>query len=163
MSSVTGLGARLRRAYGAHPLQPILLIACFAVVGYVVSFLSGSSALPRLLIWFVGAVIAHDLIAFPVYALGDRIAGVALTRWPARLPLLNYIRIPAATSLLLLVVYLPGIIRQGQASYRAATGQTQQPFLGRWLLLTAVLFVVSAVVYAVRRAQLARVAHRTST
>lgn len=160
MSSGIGMWGRVRRAYGAHPLQPLLLIACFAVTGYVVSFLSGSSALPRLLIWFGGAVIAHDLIAFPVYALADRIAGRTLTRRSARLPLLNYIRIPAATSLLLLVVYLPGIIRQGQASYRAATGQTQQPFLGRWLLVTAVLFVISAVVYAVR---LARATHRTST
>ena len=40
--------------------------------------------------------------------------------------------------------------RTGRPDHRAATGQTQQPFLGRWLLLTATMFAVSAAVYAVR-------------
>jgi hypothetical protein len=45
---------------------------------------------------------------------------------------------------------LPGIIEQGGATYQAATGQTQQPFLGRWLLLTAAMFALSALVYVAR-------------
>jgi hypothetical protein len=48
------------------------------------------------------------------------------------------------------LVFLPGIIRQGAGTYLAATGQTQEPFLGRWLLLTAVLFAISAVGYGIR-------------
>ena len=48
------------------------------------------------------------------------------------------------------MLFLPGIIEQGAPTYLAATGQTQQPFLGRWLLLTAALFATSAVVYTVR-------------
>jgi hypothetical protein len=32
----------------------------------------------------------------------------------------------------------------------AATGHSQQPYLGRWLVLVAVMFAVSAVVYAAR-------------
>ena len=44
-----------------------------------------------------------------------------------------------------LLVFLPGIIQQGAPVYAAATGQTQEPFLGRWLLLTAAMFAVSAV------------------
>lgn len=51
-----------------------------------------------------------------------------------------------------LLVFLPGIIRQGAPVYAAATGQTQDPFLGRWLLLTAAMFAVSAAVYGVRLA-----------
>ena len=42
--------------------------------------------------------------------------------------------------------------RAGRPAYLAATGQTQEPFLGRWLLLTAAMFAMSAVVYAVRLA-----------
>jgi hypothetical protein len=49
-----------------------------------------------------------------------------------------------------LLVFLPGIIEQGAPTYMAATGQTQEPFLGRWLLLTAAVFAISAVVYAIR-------------
>ena len=49
-------------------------------------------------------------------------------------------------------MFFPGIIRQESATYLAATGQTQQPFLGRWLLLTAAMFIASAVFYAIRLA-----------
>lgn len=49
-----------------------------------------------------------------------------------------------------LVVFLPGIIEQGGPTYTAATGQTQEPFLARWLLLTAAMFAISAVAYAIR-------------
>jgi hypothetical protein len=61
----------------------------------------------------------------------------------------NYLRVPVLASGLLLLLFFPGIIRQGSASYLRATGLTQQPFLGRWLLLTAVFFGASAVAYAV--------------
>ena len=49
-------------------------------------------------------------------------------------------------------MFWPGIVQQGSATYSAATGQTQQPFLGRWLLLTAIMFSVSALAYGVRLA-----------
>jgi hypothetical protein len=57
---------------------------------------------------------------------------------------------------LTLLVFLPGIIQQGAPTYEAATGQTQQPFLGRWLLLTAAMFGVSAIAYATRLVRVRR-------
>ncbi len=54
-------------------------------------------------------------------------------------------------------MFLPGIIEQGAPTYAAATGQTQEPFLGRWLLLTAAMFAVSAAAYGVRVALARRV------
>jgi hypothetical protein len=50
------------------------------------------------------------------------------------------------------LLFFPGIIQQGQFTYFAATGQTQQPFLGRWLLLVAALYGLSALAYAARLA-----------
>jgi hypothetical protein len=143
---------RLRTAYGAHPVHLLSLLACFAVTGYVVTHLAGNPSLPRMLAWFGGALIAHDLIAFPIYTLGERATSRILARHDgsARVPLLNYLRVPAAASALLFVVFLPGIIRQGGTTYHAATGQTQRPFLLRWVLISAVLFGCSAVVFAVR-------------
>ncbi|MGH3491702.1 MAG: hypothetical protein ACRDRL_06690 [Sciscionella sp.] len=139
--------------YGDHPLHLIALLACFALAGYVVLQVIGNPSLPRILLWFAGAIIAHDLIAFPIYAAIDRVtnhfsAGQAMARF--RLPVINYLRLPALASVLLLLLFLPDIIEQGVATFHNATGLTQAPYLGRWLLLVAALFVLSAVVYAVR-------------
>jgi hypothetical protein len=155
--------ARLRtvfhRIYGAHPLHLLTMAAGFAVFGYIVA-----TAKPMTLwnphrwwqsiaVWFAAAVVAHDLVLFPLYALADRIIwtrhGRRLDRHPcpsAR----NYLRIPALGSGLTLLVFLPGIIEQGASTYLAATGQTQQPYLARWLLLTAAMFGAGAVAYFVR-------------
>ena len=51
---------------------------------------------------------------------------------------------------LLFLMFFPGIIEQGQGAYLRATGLTQAPFLGRWLLITAVLFGSSALAYGIR-------------
>ena len=149
---------RLRRFYGAHPVHLLLMIACFALLAYVIRVL-GPSALwnphvwwQSILVWFLGAVIAHDLVLFPLYALADRSLNTA-AKWmhhrPMQLavPPTNYIRIPALASGLLLLLFFPGIVQQGQQTYLAATGQTQQPFLDRWLLLVAAMFALSAIAY----------------
>lgn len=146
-----------RWVYGSHPLHLLTLIAGFALFGYVMVTI-GPQALwnPRtwwqsIVVWFAAAIIAHDLALFPIYALVDR---MLLLSWRIPMPVrvLNYIRVPTMASALTLVVFLPGIIEQGALTYQAATGQTQEPFLGRWLLLTAALFATSAVAYAIRLA-----------
>lgn len=123
----------------------VAMLGSFALTGYVIELLQGNPSLPRMLTWFGGAVVGHDLVAFPIYAATDRLSVAVLhaTR-------VNYLRIPAAASVLLFVVYLPGIIRQGGNTYRSATGQTQEPFLGRWIVLTSIAFAVSALVFVVR-------------
>src|SRR5690242_2706244 len=63
---------------------------------------------------------------------------------------LNYLRVPTAGAALLLLLFLPGIVQQGRSTYLDATGQTQQPFLARWLLLSGAMFAVSALTYAWR-------------
>lgn len=71
----------------------------------------------------------------------------------------NYVRVPALLSGLLLLVFAPGILRRGGQAFGRASGLDQSPDLGRWLAITAVLFLGSAVVYAVRRGS-RRPAHR---
>ena len=65
---------------------------------------------------------------------------------------LNYLRVPTLATGLSLLLFFPGIIRQGEFTYSAATGQNQQPFFGRWLLLVAALYGLSALAYAARLA-----------
>jgi hypothetical protein len=148
---------RFRRVYGSHPLHLLTLIAGFALLGYAVATIKPVALWnpnvwwQSIAVWFAAAIIAHDLVLFPVYALADRLLTSTRRRGrPAKVPVLNYIRAPALGAGLSLLVFLPGIIKQGAPTYWAATGQTQDPFLGRWLLLTAAMFGVSAAVYAVR-------------
>ena len=63
---------------------------------------------------------------------------------------LNHVRIPAALSLLLLVVYLPLILRLDPDRYTDTTGLSPDLYLGRWLLISAALFLISGIVYAIR-------------
>ena len=145
-----------RAVYGSHPLHLLTLIAGFALVGYVVATIKPATLWnphtwwQSIIVWFAAAIIAHDLVLFPVYALADRM--LLATRQPhstgvTKVPVLNYVRVPALGAGLTLLVFLPGIIEQGAPTYIAATGQTQDPFLGRWLLFTAAMFAVSAVMY----------------
>jgi hypothetical protein len=153
---MANLAARFRRAYAANPLHLLALLAAFALSGYVVTRLAHEPLFIRVLIWFAGAVIAHDLVLFPLYAFADRSLQAGLRRlWPRAdaapaVPPLNYIRVPALGTALLFLIFFPGILRQGQQTYTQATGQDQQPYLARWLILTAAMFAVSAAFYALR-------------
>jgi hypothetical protein len=150
--------ARYRDIYGSHPLHLLTMLAGFTLLGYVLTIFQ-----PRALwnpqawwqsiaVWFAAAVIAHDLVLFPLYALADRLLTLPANHRSreANVAALNYIRLPVIGSVLTLLVFLPGIIQQGAVTYQAATGQTQEPFFGRWLLLCAAMFAISAVAYAIR-------------
>ncbi len=161
--------ARVKDHYGAHPLHLLTLLACFAFVGYVISILGPKQLWnsrvwwQSILVWFLGAIVLNDLVLFPFYALADRSLHAG---WQAvtghrpdhdpRVPIVNYVRIPALASGLLFAMFFPGIIEQGSAAYLRATGLTQAPFLDRWLLITAVLFGTSAVAYSVRSVRVGR-------
>ena len=155
-----------RRIYGSRPLHLLTLVAGFALVGYVVATIKPAALWnphtwwQSIIVWLAAAIIAHDLVLFPVYALADRLllATGAARRPASKVPVLNYIRVPALGAGLTLLVFLPGIIEQGAPTFRAATGMTQDLFLGRWLLLTAAMFALSAVMYAIRLATVDRAA-----
>lgn len=142
------------RSYGAHPLHLLAMLGCFALAGYAALHATTDMRWPRMLLWFCAAVIAHDLVLFPLYALLDRAVG----RLPRRagVPLVNHVRLPALGSGLLFLLFFPGIIQQGSAAYGAATGMTQEPYLARWLGLCAGMITLSAVIYAGRRLHAAR-------
>ena len=68
-----------RRIYGSHPLHLLTLVAGFALVGYVVATIKPAALWnphtwwQSIIVWFAAAIIAHDLVLFPVYALADRL------------------------------------------------------------------------------------------
>jgi membrane protein implicated in regulation of membrane protease activity len=160
MPEILRPATRFRQFYGSHPLHLLMMIAGFALLGYIV-ITAGPATLWKpqgawwhsVAVWLAAAFITHDLVLFPMYALADRLLGVPSTsrhRVEPPVAARNHLRMPALGSGLLLLIFFPGIVRQGAALYAADTGLTQQSFLGRWLLLTAAMSAISAVVYAVR-------------
>lgn len=157
------------RFYGARPLHLLAMGFAFALVGYVV-YVAGVATFwnrevwwQSIAVWFAGAVVVHDLLLFPLYAAADRSVKAGLSAVRGRAPRLyppfspvNYIRIPALGTALTFVLFFPGIVEQGSETFNAATGLTQEPYLGRWLTLTACLFGVSALAYAARLSLLRR-------
>lgn len=158
--------ARFRSFYGSTPLHLLGMLLCFALVAYTVATV-GISALwdpsswwQSILVWFAGAVLFHDLVLFPLYALADRVVHRGLAaQGPqghdrgSRVSPVNYIRVPALAVGLLFLMFFPGLFKQGAASYLRATGQTQAPFLLRWVILAVVILALGALAYVVARAR----------
>src|SRR5215469_1282725 len=142
---------RLLRWYGANPLHLLALLGCFALAGYAAARLVPSRPL-GVAAWFLGAIIAHDLLLMPLYSLADRSAAAVIRHRAARLPALswiNYLRVPAALSGLLFLVWFPLILRL-RTRYQASTTLSPDPYLWRWLAVTGALFLVSAAALALR-------------
>ena len=148
---------RFRRFYGENPLHLLALLGCFALAGAAVLALVPNPSAVTILIWFAAAVIGHDLVLYPLYALADR--SLVLTRWVRRrvssravqVPATNHVRLPVIGAALVGLIWLPTISGHGAGVLFFAAGLPPTvDYVARWLLLTAALFLVSAVVYAVR-------------
>ncbi|MDX3235897.1 hypothetical protein PV392_09410 [Streptomyces sp. ME03-5709C] len=142
---------RAPRWYGAGPLHLLVLLCSLAVTGYACVRLFAQRPV-AVAIWLVGAAILHDLVLLPLYSLADLSARSVLRHrvqdTPAP-PWINHVRVPAFLSGVLLLTWFPLILRLS-GPYQAATGLSDDVYLGRWLAVTGVLFGLSAVVFALR-------------
>lgn len=142
---------RQLRWYGASPLHLLALLACFGLAGYAAARLIPSRPL-SVIAWFLGAVIGHDLLLMPLYSLADRSVMAAVRHRNPQLPVapwINYVRVPAALSGLLLLVWFPLILRL-RSPYHASTTLSADPYAWHWLAVTGALFLLSAVAFALR-------------
>jgi hypothetical protein len=150
-----------RERYGAGPLHLAGVLASFAVAAYALSRALELTANPdRILLWLGGSIVAHDLILFPLYALLGLIgAGLLVSRARnarVRIAALNHLRVPALLSGLLLLVWYPLVAGPAERGFTRTTGLSKDVYLERWLLLSAALFVISGIVFAVRVRRLSR-------
>jgi hypothetical protein len=143
---------RLRRGYGTGPLHLLSHVAALALAGYAFTRIFAGAQPWNVVLWFAGAVLVHDAIAFPLYTALNRVAFGRAGR------AVNHVRVPALLSVLAFIVFFPLILGLGDGRYERATALSQDVYLGRWLLLCGAMFAVSALLYAVRarRAQPAR-------
>ncbi|WP_374116553.1 hypothetical protein [Streptomyces gilvus] len=137
------------------PLRILLLTCTFALAAYAGLRLFDGDWF-GIALWIVGAALLHDLVLLPLYAAADR----ALISVAGRERVM-YVRVPAALSLLLLLVWFPLIGGQVAARYTAATGLSADGYLARWLLVTAALFGGSALLFVLRRTRRPRWARGT--
>jgi hypothetical protein len=132
-------------------------LAGFAVAALALDRIFSSGHVKELLMWYLGFVIAHDLIFVPAYTGLDRLFRAITARLPsprsARVPAVNHVRAPALISGLLLLIYLPLISRQSDAQYFALSGHHLTHYLRNWLLITVSLFLGSGLIYAMRVAR----------
>jgi hypothetical protein len=141
----------MRASYGAGPAHLAAVLLSFAVAGTAVTIVADDPLWPWMLVWFGAAVVGHDLVLSPLAAGADRLLRATLDRLPRqRVPVVNHVRVPALAAALTFLLFLPGIVRQGEPVVRGQTGLDQAPFLGRWLLLTAAFAGASALVYVLR-------------
>lgn len=147
-----------RRLYGEGPLHLLLLAATFCLAGYAgVRLLDGDTV--GVLLWFAGSAVLHDLVLLPVYAGADRALRAALG---PRQALVNFVRVPAFLSGLLLLIWFPLITRRTERRYEAAAGTSPDVYFGNWLLITGALFALSAL-WLLVRALRSRTGRRSDT
>lgn len=150
---------RFAYEYGASPLHLVVALTSLLLAAWALLQVTGEiSATGKLLTWFLGAILLHDLLFVPLYSALGVVVGRALLggerRSRLRVAALNHLRVPAILSALALLVWFPLILTRSQAGFERATGLTQDVYLGRWLGLTAVLFAGSALLLALRARRL---------
>jgi cell shape-determining protein MreD len=89
-------------------------------------------------------VLAH-LILLPLYS------GIDLAAQKFARGAINYVRVPAGLSLLMLLVFWSTIRGKGAGTYARVSGLQWDGHATRWLLITAALFALSGALYLLRR------------
>ena len=145
---------RFRDHFGGSPLSLLVLLATFALGGYAAWFLVGQRPV-AVIVWFVVALVGHDLVLLPLYAIADRTAA-RLDRGRAPVPWINYLRFPAVISGVLLLLFLPAIGAFSNDTVNTLTTGSTTGYLATWWVVTGILFLLSAVCYAVATGRAAR-------
>ncbi len=132
------------RRYGASPIHLLAHLVLLPLAGWAVLTVLDFRAASNVVMWLVGAVILHDFVLLPAYSAADgvtrRFTGGAI----------NYVRVPAGLSLLMLLVFWGTIRGKGEGGFRRVSGLEYDGYVTRWLLVSAGLFAISGALYLLR-------------
>ncbi len=139
--------------YGRSPIHLLGVLFCYSLVTYAAVKLFSNVSL-WIALAFPAGIALHDFILFPAYRKANHFLtdyqvkrekqGKTSRRW------INHIRVPVVLSFLLLLCYFPIILRLVADQRPKNTGLSQDSYLYRWLIVTAVLAAGSALAYFLR-------------
>jgi hypothetical protein len=135
----------VRARYGASPLHLLAHLAVLPLVAWALLQVIDRPDAMRIVLWLALSAVVHDFVLLPFYSVLDRAGQRAAPR-----PAINYVRVPALISGLLLLVFFPAISGKGEPSFQRVSGLTYDGYLARWLLITAALFAISGALYLLR-------------
>ena len=135
----------MRARYGASPIHLLAHLILLPIAGWALLTLLDFRAADNVVVWLVAAVIIHDLILLPAYSGLDRLARFAAG------DAVNYVRVPAGLSLLMLLVFWSTIRGKGDGNFHYTSGLNYEGYFGRWLLVSAGLFAISGATFLARR------------
>jgi hypothetical protein len=135
----------MKARYGASPLHLLAHLAALALAAWALLQALQLGGAERIALWLVAAVVLHDVVLWPAYTTLDRLA-----RRERPAGWANYVRVPVGVSALLLLVFFPVMCGKGEATYTRVSGEAWQGYAARWLLASAVLFMIAGGLYLVR-------------
>jgi hypothetical protein len=135
----------MRRVYGASPAHLLAHLVLLPVAAWAILTVLDFRAASNVVAWLIASVILHDLVVLPLYAGVDRAARGAFRG------AVNYVRVPAGLSLLMLLVFWSTIRGKGAGTFNRVSGLSWDGYALRWMVVSAALFGVSAVLYGLRR------------
>lgn len=142
-----------KRLYGASPLHLLGQLVAFAVAVYAFEHIIDirSTDNTNLFVWFIAGALLHDLIFVPVYLILDLITRLGIQDHALRnVRLINHIRVPVAIAGVTFLTTFSLILGKNKGPFLRTAAVEQPDYVGRWLLICAIAFGVSAVAYAVR-------------
>ncbi len=143
--------ALLRRAYGAGPGHLAATLAGLLIAAYGIARIGQHGSWPRVAVYFVLAILAHDLFLLPLYTLlyaaTWRVGRIGADR-SRRVPVLRHLVVPTVISAVLFIAWFPLILRLPRFSGTLTADVSV--YLSRWLIITAALFLASGALYAIR-------------
>lgn len=139
---------KIRRRYGAHPGHLLVLLASFVITLIALGPLLTDRPI-AVATWFAGSAILHDGIFVLAYIGVDTLLVRLWRRRPGRVAWINFVRVPAVISAIMLIVYSPVILGKA-TSFESKTLRSTDAYLGHWLVVTAVLAGISLAWYLAR-------------
>lgn len=139
--------------YGRGPIHLLGVIFCYSLATYAAVKLFDNVSL-WIALAFPAGIFLHDFVLFPIYSGIDR----ALKRVQRRqrregkisVGWVNHVRVPVIVSFVLFLAYFPIILRLPE-DRELYTSLSPDPYLYRWLIVTAVFIAGSAFSYMLRK------------
>lgn len=136
-----------RRRYGSGPVHLLAHLIVLPLAFWAILKVADFRNFKDVAVWFVAGLLLHDMVVLPLYSGLDRLAQRARVRG---VPAVNFLRFPAVISGLTFIAFSGVITGKSDGAFAFVSGIELEGYLGRYLMLVAALFALSALLFVVR-------------